>query len=362
MKSREIWVVRPNPNGVNRMAEFIEEGIIAIGWPSLPNLQSLTRADIKEKLLESEKPVAKRSIQLQTGMVHRFAREMEEGDIVFIPNGDQISVARISGTYRYNIDQKNDGYPHQRSVTWIKKGISRQSLPSTIQAALRPQMALFSISKHREPIMAWLEEDASAEGIRLEDILYLRMWDRTYRFDSNVEPHDFRRALDIATSMVPKRELNRADEILEQAEHLMEWDPSENLGIIEDEDHLRQIAQWAQDGLLEQEVNKVKSLKSEELKKAIQSALSSTDEEVLIDVLLNAPSHLSLPPRSKVLDTTIKEMLGTLDAHHKERLENAQAKAEEKKFDEMLSFLSTEDKKQLRKMMEERTEKSQQDS
>ncbi len=362
MESREIWVVRPNPDGTNRMAEFIDEGVIAIGWPEFPDLWPLSKTDIMQRLQENEKQATRRSVRLQAGMIYRFAHEMEEGDIVFIPNGDLINVARISSCYRYNVENKDDGYPHQRSVIWIKKEISRKSLPPAIQSALRPQMALFSISKHKKPILAWLEEDASVTGVSLDDMLYLRMWDGAYRFDPDKVIDDFYRVYEVAVALAPKRELDRADEILKKAEYLMKWEPSQNHGIIEDEDHLRQIAQWAQDGLLEQEVNRVKAIKSEELKTDIQLALSSKDGEALVDVILNAPSRMSLPPRSGLPNRTIEEMLTSLDRHHRERLKLAQTKAEDIEFSKLISFLSPEQRQVLReKLNDARTEKSQQD-
>lgn len=35
------WVVRPQPHGVNRTKEFLEQDIVAIGWPDLPDLTSV---------------------------------------------------------------------------------------------------------------------------------------------------------------------------------------------------------------------------------------------------------------------------------------------------------------------------------
>ena len=45
------WVVRPYPHNIYRMQEFLDENMIAIGWPGIGDLSAvINREDFKEVL------------------------------------------------------------------------------------------------------------------------------------------------------------------------------------------------------------------------------------------------------------------------------------------------------------------------
>ena len=59
---KNAWLIRPLPHGINRLREFKEKNIIAIGWPCIGNLNGKSRGDLK--LLLSQPPYSLSGIAL----------------------------------------------------------------------------------------------------------------------------------------------------------------------------------------------------------------------------------------------------------------------------------------------------------
>lgn len=128
-RGRQAWIVRPFPHKIRRVEEFVEEEVVAIGWPKLPDLAGRTEDEIRGLLLKHYGyPPAK--LGQAVGTVSRFM-QINEGDIVIAPEKGQVSVGEVRGAYRFNASKVSDGYPHQYSVRWLcaRQPLSAQASP-----------------------------------------------------------------------------------------------------------------------------------------------------------------------------------------------------------------------------------------
>lgn len=146
-----IWLLRCKPEWKNRIKEFREKNIIAIGWPAIQLHQGMSPDDI-EALLGTEY-----DYQTEGGLIHAratidmFVNRMQIGDIVLVPDGDDIYFAEVVSDYRYDSSFKADGYPHQRDVKWLLEA-SRKTLSDALRSSLRTQGTIANLSHHANEI------------------------------------------------------------------------------------------------------------------------------------------------------------------------------------------------------------------
>ena len=162
MSSDVAWAVRPNPCYVNRVREFLEQGMVAIGWPGMGDLSGADRAELRRRL--APQPYVKgdsRAIGRQSGELDRFVNQMQIGDLVVVPNGGEIYVAEIASGYIYHPEHErpNDGYSHWRMVRYFNGGAPRRrdDLETELRAALKTQIAVFSVPV--APVRALLKRE-----------------------------------------------------------------------------------------------------------------------------------------------------------------------------------------------------------
>lgn len=147
-KEKRAWVVRPWPHGIDRMREFLDKNIVAIGWPMIGDLSDCTtREDIKRQLKRYYE-FSPRSLGQSAGNIFRFVREMEQGDYVVVPDGDNFGCVNSSYMYIPEIDNEEEGYPHQRKVTWLheKRALTRGMLSGRLQKALKVRQTVCEIN------------------------------------------------------------------------------------------------------------------------------------------------------------------------------------------------------------------------
>ncbi|MCS3664523.1 restriction endonuclease [Salinibacter ruber] len=74
------------------------------------------------------------------GNLWRFIREMEEGDLVVVPDGSEFYVAEVTGDAGYEPERIEEDTAHRRSVKWLNdgesilRGIARSALQSRMKA------------------------------------------------------------------------------------------------------------------------------------------------------------------------------------------------------------------------------------
>ena len=167
------WLVRPNPQGYDRMQEFLKQSIIAIGWSGIGDLSNLSQDQIRQRL--SGPPYNYSSLELGNtyATIDLFVNRMAAGDYVLVPHGHSIYFAKIESSYLFdkNRDNEEDGYPHQRKVLWLGEPIPRSSLPDTLRNALKIHRSTADLAKYCDIIVSLANGEAIPQTITSNDKL-----------------------------------------------------------------------------------------------------------------------------------------------------------------------------------------------
>ena len=155
---------------------FLNENVIAIGWPQMGDLSKIDadREAFRKKMYACYPEDSKQSIATQNGQLYRFVHEMQIGDYVVFPSkiDRMINIGIIESDYFYCEEALNEvhQYINRRKVKWLKH------LPRTLfsQGALYEvgsAMSIFSVKNYAEEFMASLEKDfkKSVELLKNED-------------------------------------------------------------------------------------------------------------------------------------------------------------------------------------------------
>ena len=183
IKKNEVWMLRAKPHGNNRISEFLEDNIIAIGWPQIGNLSKLGKEEIRKEIISNEyyrnKYDTKRKLSMAVSQVQRFVIEMNIGDYVIVPDLEDIYIGIIASDYMYveNLDNDIEGYPHQRKVEF-KLHLTRDNLDQNLRDSLRATMTLANLSDHRNIVKDLVEKvdliDSSVEESGEQDVFELK--------------------------------------------------------------------------------------------------------------------------------------------------------------------------------------------
>lgn len=150
--AENAWVVRPKPHEYNRLDEFLEDGLVAIGWPDYGDLSGYSKTDIRE-MIEGRHDWSPQKTGQVVGMINRFVNDIETGDFVLVPSGGNVYLGRIQTDYDFDENKSSDdtGYPHQRKVEWSFGGsaINRSSLPGKLHDSLKGRLTVFSADVDR---------------------------------------------------------------------------------------------------------------------------------------------------------------------------------------------------------------------
>ena len=169
---KQLWLVRANPDRQNRIEEFFDLSIIAIGWPNIPDMTGQTKEDIRISLIQGTKYTGK-DANLKVGLINHFLNNMQIGDWCLVPDRDDIYLAEITGDYYYSSAHKKEGFPHQRSVKWLnnQEPFHRFHLPKKIQTSLRTQLTVANLSEHMELLQSFIENNHTIYGYDLNEEL-----------------------------------------------------------------------------------------------------------------------------------------------------------------------------------------------
>lgn len=142
----DLWLVRTNPSKTSRLKEFLENGIIAIGWSNLLDLHDMPKSKILIELSKNNYSCS----NVKLGVINHFVNNIQIDDLCIIPYGDKVYIAKVTSEYYYDATKVDDGYPHQRKVEFINKDnpISRANLPEAVRRSLGAQNYVAHL-KHR---------------------------------------------------------------------------------------------------------------------------------------------------------------------------------------------------------------------
>ncbi len=130
--------MRPYPHNINRMPNFLENNLIAIGWPCIGDLTACDKQSVQQRILDKYGEVKKPSVNT----IVQFKDEISIGDLVLVvpkkEDGSELAIGKVISAYLFHpeYDDYNIGYSHQRQVIWLEKIFARQKLPDEIQKSL----------------------------------------------------------------------------------------------------------------------------------------------------------------------------------------------------------------------------------
>jgi restriction system protein len=151
-----LWLVRTNPEKTNRLKEFLENDIIAIGWSNLLDLHDMSKGTILAELRKNNYSPS----NVKLGVINHFVNNIHVNDLCIIPNGDKVYIAKVTSAYYYDATKVDDGYPHQRKVEFINKDnpISRATLPESVRKSLGAQNYVANLKHRIDEFKAFLSE------------------------------------------------------------------------------------------------------------------------------------------------------------------------------------------------------------
>lgn len=154
---KNCWLIRPIPNGVNRMKDFLDKNLVAIGYPVGISFKGMSNEEIRKSLGAFPEGV---------GNCNIFVNGFNIDDFVIVPDDNKRDVyfGVIKSDYCYEKTLEIEGYPHQRKVEWLfdKKPIFRSSLPEGVRGSLRYPGIIADLTKHRDVI----EDIIQNEGLQ----------------------------------------------------------------------------------------------------------------------------------------------------------------------------------------------------
>lgn len=141
------WLLRPYPNNLPQLNLFKQQNFIAIGWPCIGDLSGKSKEELKK--IMSLPPYSYTSLKLGNAyaIIDIFVNQMNIGDYVLIPDGEDIYFAVIESKYYFDsdFDDSQIGCSHQRKIQW-KNHIYRNELPIELRNALRNRRTVGNLS------------------------------------------------------------------------------------------------------------------------------------------------------------------------------------------------------------------------
>lgn len=154
-QKKNAWLVRPYPHNLKRLNEFQSKNIVAVGWPGIGDLTGKSREDLKEILSKAPHSLSGLALGNAYATIDIFVNQMQVGDLVLVPDGDDIYFAEITSNYFLDssVDNDTDGYPHQRKITWLAN-TSRKKLSKELRSSLKVHRTTADLSHHSREIDA----------------------------------------------------------------------------------------------------------------------------------------------------------------------------------------------------------------
>jgi len=148
------WLLRMKPHGDDRVPDALRTGRIMIGWGKAEGLTDamLSRTSFRDEVIRAYHSGDRdqRASGRATGQLSRFLRGMTPGDIVLVPDGPQVHVARVTGGTTHDSLPEEEHHAYTRPVEWLtgSTGVARGSLPANLRSTLRYQDTCIDVTRH----------------------------------------------------------------------------------------------------------------------------------------------------------------------------------------------------------------------
>ena len=103
----DAWVVRPKPHGIDRLEQFIEHDIVAIGWPGVGDLTGVSKSDIRARI-EANYDGSAHKLGQAVGQVDRFVNKIATDDYVLVPTGGDVYIGMVKSGYSWRPEDAGD--------------------------------------------------------------------------------------------------------------------------------------------------------------------------------------------------------------------------------------------------------------
>jgi len=157
IKSVTVWGIHAGQIG-DADPIFLKKNQVALGWVEMGDLGLLkpNREDFKEQLQKIYTDRKPGYYPMAAGQLFRFVYEMKEGDLIIYPSkiDRHVYIGEITSPYQY-LDKNSDGYPHRRSVKWLKN-FPRIKFSQGSLYEIGSAMSFFQVKSYAEEFIAAL--------------------------------------------------------------------------------------------------------------------------------------------------------------------------------------------------------------
>ncbi|MBD2765911.1 restriction endonuclease [Kocuria sp. cx-455] len=144
--------------------QLVEGGFVSVGW-ELGDLTRIgnNRERMKAALRENLPDAKEGAIPIWSGILLRFAFEMNIGDLVISPNKSDgtLNFGEIIGNYEFHPEVRR--HRHRRPVQWIRTDVPRGLFPKTALYEIGSALTLFRVKRHTSIFMKFLESNSEED-------------------------------------------------------------------------------------------------------------------------------------------------------------------------------------------------------
>jgi hypothetical protein len=138
MATMRAWVIRGGEGG-GSVDEFVDLGIIGLGYDGVEDLRRLDRWTIERRLED----VGMSTVDAHADVLISFLHEVLSGDVVVMPDPSrgEVVIGVVDGPYDHATHLGPDQHRHRRRVEWIARH-PRTDLPTVLADVQRQRVAL----------------------------------------------------------------------------------------------------------------------------------------------------------------------------------------------------------------------------
>ncbi len=133
-----MWVIRGGED--NRLVDqFVDQGITAVGYPSIGDGWGLTEPVVAATLRAEKVPAA----EAAASRFRQFVHDVAHGDVVVMPDTPrgEVVVGIVEGDYEFHPEVEPEAYRHRRVVRWIGRH-GTADLPTEWQSLYRQRQTV----------------------------------------------------------------------------------------------------------------------------------------------------------------------------------------------------------------------------
>ena len=156
--SRNYFLVRLKPGGVDRTEECLRDEKIALGWSKTGDISNLSKEEVRDLLAEQYHYTGMALSGNLTSLITLKDR-ISTGDLVVTADGPLLSIGEVTSEYYFDEEAAKEDYGHQRKIKWLLKNLQRDDIPDDLRRALRGQKATYQMKNVEETLEEMVSPD-----------------------------------------------------------------------------------------------------------------------------------------------------------------------------------------------------------